>query len=227
MKILVIGEAPHFEECRQKLGAHDYTHFVSHPGAEKIAAQHDLIFDFLISDIPEAFDIYSHKPVTAFLNTCKITLSELAKAAGQPLPCTLFGFNGFPTLFNREFLEVSVLTPQDLPVLKKSCQALSTNFLLVDDRVGLVTPRVISMIINEAYYTVQEGTATREDIDLAMKLGTNYPYGPFEWCDRMGLRNVYELLRALYEDTKDERYRISALMKKEYLRHAGQRFRES
>ena len=94
---------------------------------------------------------------------------------------------------------------------------LGSDFLVVDDRVGLVTPRVICMIINEAYYTVQEGTASREDIDIAMKLGTNYPFGPFEWCQRIGVRHVYELLEAVYDDTKDERYKICPLLKKEYL----------
>ena len=130
-------------------------------------------------------------------------------------------------MFDREFVEVSVLNSDDAPALAKVCQQLGTPYLLVDDRVGLVTPRVICMIINEAYYTVQEGTASREDIDLAMKLGTNYPYGPFEWCGKLGIRNVYELLHALYEDTKDERYKISALMKKEYLAFRGDRVKSS
>ena len=74
------------------------------------------------------------------------------------------------------------------------------------------------MIINEAYYTVQEGTATREDIDLGMKLGTAYPMGPFEWCEKVGVKNVYETLDAIYEDTHDERYKICPLMKTEFLR---------
>ena len=224
MKILVIGEAHHFEECRQKLAGHDYSHVTSHREIENALGEHNLIFDFLISERREAFQIYARKPVTAFLNTCKITLAELVKSVQPPLQCTIFGFNGFPTLFNRDSLEVSLLTPDDAPLLKKSCQELNTDFLLVDDRVGLVTPRVICMIINEAYYTVQEGTASHEDIDLAMKLGTNYPYGPFEWCRRIGLKNIYELLEAVYDDTKDERYKISALMKKEYLRHAASAF---
>jgi 3-hydroxybutyryl-CoA dehydrogenase len=84
--------------------------------------------------------------------------------------------------------------------------------------VGLVTPRVLSMIINEAFYTCQEKTATAADIDLAMKLGTNYPFGPFEWAEKIGLRQVYQLLEAVYEDTRDERYKICPLLKKEYLR---------
>ncbi|HRG10176.1 MAG TPA: 3-hydroxyacyl-CoA dehydrogenase family protein, partial [Cyclobacteriaceae bacterium] len=57
-----------------------------------------------------------------------------------------------------------------------------------------MTPRVICMIINEAYFTVEEGTATREDVDLAMKLGTNYPLGPFEWTEKIGLQNIVNVL---------------------------------
>jgi 3-hydroxybutyryl-CoA dehydrogenase len=79
----------------------------------------------------------------------------------------------------------------------------------------MVTPRIIAMIINEAYFTLQERTATRSDIDVSMKLGTNYPFGPFEWATKIGLKNVYNLLNALYNDTKDERYKISPLLKKE------------
>jgi 3-hydroxybutyryl-CoA dehydrogenase len=73
------------------------------------------------------------------------------------------------------------------------------------------------MIINEAYYTVQEGTANRADIDQAMKLGTNYPLGPFEWCHKIGIADVYETLEAIYNDTHDERYKICSLLKHDYL----------
>jgi len=83
----------------------------------------------------------------------------------------------------------------------------------------MVTPRIIFMIINEACYTLQERTATIQDIDLGMKLGTNYPLGPFEWADKIGIKNVYETLLAVYEDTKDERYKICSLLKTMYLKN--------
>ena len=88
----------------------------------------------------------------------------------------------------------------------------------VQSRVGFITPRIICMIINEAYYTVQEGTASKNDIDIAMKLGTNYPKGPFEFCTEFGIKQVYLLLEALYQDTHDERYKICSLLKTEYLK---------
>ena len=80
----------------------------------------------------------------------------------------------------------------------------------------MITPRTVAMIINEAYFTVQDGTASREDIDMAMKTGVNYPYGPFEWCHKIGVRHVYELLNLLYEATHDERYKVPALLQREY-----------
>jgi 3-hydroxybutyryl-CoA dehydrogenase len=83
----------------------------------------------------------------------------------------------------------------------------------------MVTPRVICMIINEACYTLQEGTASLVDIDTSMKLGTNYPLGPFEWADKIGIQHVYQILDSVYNDTKDERYKICSLLKTHYLKN--------
>ena len=122
-----------------------------------------------------------------------------------------------PTFLERDLLEVSIYKKKTKADLASICDELGTDYVIVEDRVGLVTPRIICMIINEAYYTVQEGTASKKDIDVGMKLGTNYPFGPFEWCTKIGIDQVYELLEAVYEDTHDERYKICPLLKKEYL----------
>lgn len=219
MNILIIGEQTHYRESLQKFGdSHQYSVVGEHRDAEKFLESHDLVLDFIIDEEPTKFEIYVDNTATVLLNTCKISLGELAFMTSDRLRSRIFGFNGLPTFINRPVLEVSLWRQDDEAVLKKICNSLNTEYLVVDDRVGLVTPRVVCMIINEAYYTVMEGTATREDIDMAMKLGTNYPYGPFEWCQRIGIKHIYELLEALYEDTKDERYKICPMLKKEYLR---------
>jgi len=219
MKILIIGEDTHLKEFESKFGTnHDCTLVGEHRDAGKFLNTHELTFDFIIDEEPDAFDIYLDRHCTVFLNTCMISLAELSHMAGNKLASTVFGFNGLPTFVNRNVLEASLLNKNDEPRLKEICTRLNTEVIIVEDRVGLVTPRVISMIINEAFYTVQEGTASREDIDLAMKLGTNYPYGPFEWCERIGIKHIYELLDAIYEDTRDERYKVCPLLKTEYLR---------
>lgn len=220
MNILVIGDPQNLEETKAKFGgAHHYTFEKDHREAERFVQSNDFVFDFILDEEPFQVEIYRDKTnAKVFINTAKISLAELSNLAEHQIKANLFGFNGLPTFLNRSVLEVSVVSPNDVPDLTERCKKLGTDFLVVDDRVGLVTPRIICMIINEAYYTVQEGTATREDIDLAMKLGTNYPFGPFEWCQRIGVKHVYELLEAVYEDTHDERYKICSLLKKEYLK---------
>ena len=60
----------------------------------------------------------------------------------------------------------------------------------VPDVKGFISSRIVSMIINEAYFALEENVSTKEEIDIAMKLGTNYPYGPFEWSKKIGLKNI-------------------------------------
>jgi 3-hydroxybutyryl-CoA dehydrogenase len=218
MNLIVIGTEQNLSECKAKFGdTHTYAIADNYKEAGRLIETDTVIFDFLIDEIPTEIEFYQDLNVVAFLNTAKRSLLNLTYGLLKSPEATLFGFNGLPTFLNRPLLEVAVLHADDKSALEKTCQELNAAFTLVEDRAGLVTPRIICMIINEAYFTVQEGTATREDIDMAMKLGTNYPYGPFEWCKRIGIKNVYELLEAVYEDTKDERYKICPLLKKEYL----------
>ena len=215
MEIFVFGDKKQFAEIKSKVSPR---HHVNH--ARSISELPEeleiVVFDFGMEENPESLEDYSEfESLHLFVNATRGSLAELAYFSEAPIP-NLYGFAGDPTFIERELLEVSIYgSNQDkgAEVLKK----LGIKNELVDDRVGLVTPRIIAMIINEAYYTVQEGTASREDIDLGMKLGTNYPMGPFEWSQAWGLNNIYELLDALYLDTREERYKICPLLKKEYL----------
>ena len=78
------------------------------------------------------------------------------------------------------------------------------------DEPGFITPRVISMIINEAYIALEEGVSTRTEIDEAMKLGTAYPFGPFEWALKIGIENVVRLLTRLSKGKSQ--YKPAALL---------------
>lgn len=126
----------------------------------------------------------------------------------------ILGMNLLPTFINRTLAEIN---SNNKEINTSLIEKLGWQIQWVENRVGMVTPRVICMIINEAYYTVQEGTASKEDIDTGMKLGTNYPKGPFEWADEIGIKNVYKTLIAMYKDTQEGRYKVCPLLKKDVL----------
>ena len=87
-------------------------------------------------------------------------------------------------------------------------QQLNKRYIFVPDEPGFISARIIAMIINEAYYALDEKVSSKTDIDIAMKLGTNYPYGPFEWSNIIGVQQVYKLLAKL--SLTDERFFPSA-----------------
>lgn len=64
----------------------------------------------------------------------------------------------------------------------------------IADVPGLIAPRILCTLINEAAYTLADGIATATDIDIAMKLGTNYPKGPVEWAKLIGSREIEKVL---------------------------------
>lgn len=84
----------------------------------------------------------------------------------------------------------------------------------VADVPGLVVARTLAMLINEAGDAVQQGVCTAEAADLAMKLGVNYPVGPFEWMRAWGVAPVMEVLERLDQHYRGERYRVSPLLRR-------------
>jgi 3-hydroxybutyryl-CoA dehydrogenase len=79
----------------------------------------------------------------------------------------------------------------------------------VVDTPGLIAARIVSMIANEAWEAAHHGIASPEDIDAAMVLGTNYPVGPFQWCERWSLASLLQILDTLWSEYRDPRYRAS------------------
>ncbi|GAB3331282.1 3-hydroxyacyl-CoA dehydrogenase family protein [Hymenobacter humi] len=229
MHILVL-DGNHVEtEFREKFGsAHEYTFLHTAHGPERdedavqqvidvAAATAAVAFFFpaqFAADAPYRLLAAATFPVFVE-TTCHSLADSLSDPKNGPTTGLFFGFCGLPTLLNRQLLEVSVFHEADHEQLAATCATLGTDFRVVADRVGLVTPRVICQIINEACFTVQEGTATMQDVDLGMKLGTNYPHGPFAWANAIGVPRVYRVLESLWNDTHDERYKICPLLKRQ------------
>ena len=216
MNILVVGDTHSQDEFKLKFKDHHQTVFKF--SQDLVAADLEraqLVMDFTMDAWPHAALYEAEGNYQLLINSVKTTLLSFTRRFQWPN--LKGGFNGLPGLFNRPVMELVAVDDTAVDSLKQLENDLGTKVVIVADRVGMVTPRVLCMIINEAFYTVQEGTAIAEDIDLGMKLGTRYPSGPFEFCQSIGVKHVYELLEALYEDTKEERYKICPQLKQQYL----------
>jgi 3-hydroxybutyryl-CoA dehydrogenase len=88
-------------------------------------------------------------------------------------------------------------------------QLLGWQPVEVADTPGLAVARTLAMLVNEAADAVQQGVCTTEGADAAMKLGVNYPVGPFEWLEGLGARRIVGILEALDRFYRGERYRVS------------------
>jgi 3-hydroxybutyryl-CoA dehydrogenase len=123
---------------------------------------------------------------------------------------TIVRFCAWNSFLERSVWEIAVSHSTESLWLKTLMEHLGWKYQLVKDEPGLIAPRVISMVINEAYYALEQEVSSKADIDTAMKLGTNYPYGPFEWGEIIGLQNIRKLLIKLSET--DLRYTPSGLL---------------
>jgi 3-hydroxybutyryl-CoA dehydrogenase len=88
---------------------------------------------------------------------------------------------------------------------------------VIRDSPGFVAPRILAMIVNLACELAQIGIGTPEDIDTAMRLAQNYPRGPFEWGEWLGVQRVHDMLRQMQEITGSDRYRPSLWLRRRAL----------
>lgn len=157
--------------------------------AEKNASAH-----FNLQDDSADID-YSYLNAPVFINSISKTLSAI-KAKEH-----VVRINAWQGFLEKEIWEIAgSISPEAVNIIK----TLNKKYITVDDEPGFVSARIIAMIINEAYFTKGENVSTEAEIDIAMRLGTNYPYGPFEWSKIIGIANIYDLLKKLSET--DERY---------------------
>ena len=105
----------------------------------------------------------------------------------------LIRVNGWPGFLKGNCLEAAAGEETQ----KKASKLFGDDLVFVKDGPGFVSARIVAMIINEAWFTKEAGTASEKDIDLAMKLGTGYPYGPFEWTALIGRERIGALLARL------------------------------
>ena len=132
------------------------------------------------------------------------------------------GFVALPTLAKARLVELSrgpAASADTLGAAGRHFASLGKHVeCVVNGAPGLVLGRILCQVINEAHFAVGQGIASAEDADTAMRLGFNWPRGPFEWTAAIGAGRVLSVLDALRSELGEERYRAAPL-----LRAAGRR----
>jgi 3-hydroxybutyryl-CoA dehydrogenase len=132
-------------------------------------------------------------------------------------PERVVGFATFYPLKDRKLIELAAglrTTEAAIGVAEQIFKSLGKETVRVKDSAGLTFPRILSLLVNEAARSFEEGVAEAEEIDIAMRLGVNYPQGPLRWGDQVGLDEVLAVLEGLQRETGDDRYRPAPLLKK-------------
>ena len=203
MTVIVVANVEQQEEIRCKNTEPAVKMIFTENYAELSGSEdYDAIFYL---DESQKVDVNKQCNQPVVINSVLETLKE------NNLPGNFSRVNGWPGFLKRQTWEVASCDSSRASVI---FEQLGWSVVFVKDEPGLVSARVVSMIVNEAFFAFGEGVSTAEEIDLALKLGTNYPYGPFEWLRKIGISNIYRLLHKL--SAMDKRYSTAPLLEQKY-----------
>jgi 3-hydroxybutyryl-CoA dehydrogenase len=182
-------------------------------------AKVDFIIEAAVESAAAKIDIFSTldkicAPHVIFsTNTSSVPVSRLARATKRPEK--VIGMHFMYPAQKMKLLEI-VRTPatseETYQIVKRLALEMGKSPITVTDRPCFITSRLIQTLINEAIFCLYEGVSTREEIDMALKLGMNHPMGPLELADFIGLDVVLSMQQALYDGFKEPKYRPCPLL---------------
>lgn len=231
MKVVIAGELPLVEEvgrlCQQ--AGHDYIlylveDFFSAIESGLMMAQAENV-DVAVELHNESADakqelllsLSQALPENALVLSSALSTSVTQAAAWTANPGRVVGFGLVPPLAAAGVVELAPGLQTTEEAKERAVafwQSVGYEPVWVADGPGLVRARIVCCLINEAATALMEGIASAADIDQAMKLGANYPYGPLEWADIIGLDTVYGVMCGLFDEWGDDRYRPSPLLRR-------------
>ncbi|MBP9679961.1 MAG: 3-hydroxybutyryl-CoA dehydrogenase [Bacteriovorax sp.] len=159
-------------------------------------------------------------------NTSSISITEIAAVTKRPqLVAGMHFMNPVPVMKLVEGIRGLETSDETFNTVAAVSEKMGKVFIRAEDVPGFAVNRILMPMINEAVYALYEGVASIQDIDQAMKLGTNQPMGPLELADFIGLDTCLAIMNVLNEGLGDTKYRPCPLLKKYVL--AGRMGRKS
>ena len=186
-----------------------------------LAADCDLVVEAAIENMKIKKEIFAEldkicKPETILAsNTSSLSITEVASATGRPEKVIgMHFFNPAPVMKLVEIIRGMATSQETFDAVKELSLAIAKEPVEVAEAPGFVVNRILIPMINEASFILQEGIASVEDIDTAMKFGANQPMGPLALGDLVGLDVCLAIMDVLYNETGDTKYRASSTLRK-------------
>lgn len=185
---------------------------------EEAAREADLVIEAVPEEMDSKIEIFTLldkicRPATILAsNTSSLSVTEIASVTYRPRKCV--GMHFFNPVHKMKLLEVvrALETDQEtISAVSDVGRHMRKEVVVIRESPGFITSRINAMIGNEAFYMLQEGIASAEDIDKALKLGLNHPMGPFELVDLVGLDTRLHILEYLHKSL-GEKFRPAPLL---------------
>ena len=185
---------------------------------EQAAREADLVIEAVPEEMDSKIEIYTLldricRPHTILAsNTSSLSVTEIASVTYRAPKCV--GMHFFNPVHKMKLLEIVRALETDEETLAAAVavgRRMGKETVVIKEAPGFITSRINAMIGNEAFYMLQEGVASAEDIDKALKLGLNHPMGPFEMIDLVGLDTRLHILEYLHKSL-GEKYRPCPLL---------------
>ena len=167
------------------------------------------------TEVFQALDEQLKEEAILASNTSSLSITKLGAQTNRPEKFIgMHFFNPVPALKLVEIIRGIETSDETYEVVSELAERLEKTPVEVQDFPGFAVNRVLVPMINEAVYCVMEGVAEPEDVDTAMKLGTNQPMGPLELADLIGLDTCLHVMEVLHEGFGDTKYRPCPLLKR-------------
>nr|AAM14586.1 3-hydroxybutyryl-CoA dehydrogenase [Clostridium beijerinckii] len=187
----------------------------------KLAADCDLVVEAAIENMKIKKEIFAEldgicKPEAILAsNTSSLSITEVASATKRPDKVIgMHFFNPAPVMKLVEIIKGIATSQETFDAVKELSVAIGKEPVEVAEAPGFVVNGILIPMINEASFILQEGIASVEDIDTAMKYGANHPMGPLALGDLIGLDVCLAIMDVLFTETGDNKYRASSILRK-------------
>ncbi len=181
----------------------------------------DLVIESVVEDLATKKHLFSEldricdETTILATNTSTLPVVEMAMETGRPgRVCGVHFFNPAPAMPLVEIVRSITTSDETLDTTRAFAEACGKTPVLVKDQAGFIVNALLFPYLNNAVRLFDAGVATREDIDAAMKGGCNFPMGPLELLDLVGLDTSLAILEALYAEFRDPNYAPAPLLKR-------------